>query len=204
MTDEGAGPAALGCRGGFGSLPRVHRAPRSDEDLAALERIRASLTQRVRSGLTGGTWTAAGESHWLVIPELSTLRRARPAYGIGFFGQVREHVDHAPILELEQDLLARADVFRGLLAYYNVQFANRQWGNLVLFAGEDDPASLRSDPTHLDALARAAHHYRSVRLHRLRQPGRGGRATRASVTGRPWHAAQRGRHLSRGLLMDKR
>jgi hypothetical protein len=146
------------------------QASRSAEDLAALERIRASLTQRIRSGLAGGEWSAVDEAHWLVVPEVRALVQSRPAYAIGFFGQARE-VDHTPILEFEHELLARATAFPGLLAYYNVRFANRQWGNLVLFASEDDPASVRSDPTHQAALARAAHHYRSVRLHRIRLPG---------------------------------
>ena len=140
---------------------------RSLDDLAALARIRASLVTRVRSGLAGGAWTRAGESHWLVVPELRALVQSRPAFGVGFFGQAREHVDHSPILDLERDLLARAPLIPGLLAYYNVRFVTGQWGNLVLFAGEDDPERLRSDPTHLEALARAADHYRSVRLHRL-------------------------------------
>ncbi len=121
----------------------------------------------MRSGLAGGAWTVAGESNWLVVPELRALAQSGPAFGIGFFGQAREHVDHSPILDLEQDLLARAPLFPGLLAYYNVRFVTGQWGNLVLFAREDDPVRVRSDPTHLEALGRTADHYRSVRLHRL-------------------------------------
>lgn len=143
---------------------------RSLDDLAALARIRASLATRVRSDLAGGAWTIAGESHWLVVPELAALVQSRVAFGVGFFGQAREHIDHGPILDLEQNLLARAPLFPGLLAYYNVRFVTGQWGNLVLFAREDDPLSVRSDPTHLEALARTADHYRSVRLHRLRFP----------------------------------
>jgi hypothetical protein len=143
---------------------------RSLDDLAALAKLRASLVTRVRSDLAGGAWTIAGESHWLVVPELRALVQSRSAFGVGFFGQVREHVDHSPILEVEQSLLARAPFFPGLLAYYNVRFVTGQWGNLVLFAGEDDPVRVRSDPTHLEALARTADHYRSVRLHRLHFP----------------------------------
>jgi hypothetical protein len=101
---------------------------------------------------------------------LRALVQSRPTFGVGFFGQTREHVDHSPILDLEQDLLARASVLPGLLAYYNVRFVTGNWGNLVLFAGEHDPVRVRSDPTHLEALARTADHYRSVRLHRLRFP----------------------------------
>jgi hypothetical protein len=125
---------------------------RTLDDLAALARLRASLAARVRSGF-----------------ELSVLASPGPVFGVGFFGQARD-VDHTPILNLERDLLARAPQFPGLLAYYNVRFATGQWGNLVLFVSEDDPVRVRSDPTHLEALARTADHYRSVRLHRLRFP----------------------------------
>jgi hypothetical protein len=140
---------------------------RSLDDLAALARIRASLAARVRSGLAGGSWTGAGESHWLVVPDLRALVESRPAFGVGFFGQTRENVDHGPILDLERQLVARASLFRGLLAYYNVRFATARWGNLVLFTTQEDSIRVRSDPTHLDALEHTADHYRSVRLHRL-------------------------------------
>lgn len=101
---------------------------RSLDDLAALVRIRASLAARVRSGLGGGAWTGAGESHWLVVPDLRALVESRPAFGVGFFGQTREHVDHGQILDLEGELVGRAPLFPGLLAYYNVRFATSQWG----------------------------------------------------------------------------
>jgi hypothetical protein len=143
---------------------------RSLDDLAALVRIRASLVTRVGSGLAGGAWMGGGESHWLVVPELRALVQTRPAFGVGFFGQARESIDHGPILDLERDLLARAPLFPGLLAYYNVRLQTGQWGNLVVFAREDDPVRVRSDPMHLEALARTSDHYRSVRLHRLRFP----------------------------------
>ena len=141
---------------------------RSLDDFAALASIRASLVTRVRSDLAGGAWTVAGESHWLVVPNLRVLVQSRSAFGVGFFGQAREHVDHTAILDLEQNLLARTRFFPGLLAYYNVCFVTGQWGNLVLFAREDDRVRVRSDATHQEALARTADHYRSVRLHRLR------------------------------------
>jgi hypothetical protein len=155
---------------GEGVLEREFTDPaRTLDDLAALARLRASLAARVRSGFAGGIWTVAGDSHWLVVPELRALAEPRPVYGVGFFGQARD-VDHTPILDLERDLLARAPQFPGLLAYYNVRFATGQWGNLVLFASDDDPVRVRTDPTHVEALARTADHYRSVRLHRLRFP----------------------------------
>jgi hypothetical protein len=163
--------AALGLSPGEAAMGREFTEPsRSLDDLAALARIRASLVARVRSGLAGGAWTDAGESHWLVVPALRALVESRPAFGVGFFGQAREHMDHSPIVDVEQDLLARAPDLPGLLAYYNVRFVTGQWGNLVLFASADDAARVRSHPTHSAALALTADHYRSVRLHRLRFP----------------------------------
>ena len=162
-------PSVVSLSPGEAVLGREFTDPaRSLADLAALATIRASLVTRVRSGLAGGAWTVAGESHWLVVPDLRTLARSRSAFGVGFFGQTREEVDHTAILDLEQNLLARTRFCPGLLTYYNVCFATGQWGNLVLFAREDDRVRVRTDATHQEALARTADHYRSVRLHRLR------------------------------------
>jgi hypothetical protein len=136
------------------------------------------------------------------VPESRALARSRPTFAIGFFGQAREQVDHSAILELEQTLLARAASLPGLLAYYNVRFRGGQWGNLVLFAREDGPDFVRSDPTHLEALSRAADHYRSVRLHRLRLPEGVLGATPPALESTllidfsqtpPWRAVRRGR-----------
>ena len=181
---------------------------RTLDDLAAVARLHESLAMRVRSGFGGGTWTVAGSSHWLVVPELRVLAQCRPVFGVGFFGQARE-VDHTPILNLERDLLARAPRFHGLLAYYNVRFATGQWGNLVLFASEDDPVRVRTDPTHLEALARTADHYGSVRLHRLRFPeGPVGRTTPALESTLlidftetpPWRAVRAARNIGEAHL----
>lgn len=141
---------------------------RSLEDLATLAEIRASLAGRMGSGLVGGSWTEKDDLHWLVVPDVRRLVESRPTFGVGFFGQAHKNVDHRVIVALERTLLARASGFPGLLTYYNVRIPGGQWGNLVLFATADDPASVRSDPAHLDALAITADHYRSVRLHRLR------------------------------------
>jgi hypothetical protein len=140
-------------------------------DLAALSAMHRALRLRVRSHPSGGRWSDAGAEHWLVVPDPVQLAAIRPVVGVGFFGQAREEVDHEPILRLEHDLLARAASFPGLLAYHNVRFADAQWGNLVLFAGDGDPAHVRADPTHGEAIARTALHYRSLRLHRLRFSG---------------------------------
>ncbi|CAA9532312.1 MAG: hypothetical protein AVDCRST_MAG79-1035 [uncultured Thermoleophilia bacterium] len=144
---------------------------RTGEDLATLRQIRAALVERVRTEPVGGTWVdRAGAAHLLVLPDAAALAVARPAHAVGFFGQARDEVDHAPIIRIEHDLLDRAASFPGLLAYHNVRFAEARWGNLVVFADDEAPSHVRGDALHLDAIARTGRHYRSVRLHRLVMP----------------------------------
>lgn len=137
-------------------------------DLAALAEMRAALGRRLAADAAAGTWEEAGERHLLVTPRLDVLVRRRPALAVGFFGQTRDDVDHGPILHLEGELLARAAGFGALVSYHNVRFADGRWGNLVSFDDGDGPSEVRDDPSHREALARTAAHYRSVRLHRLR------------------------------------
>jgi hypothetical protein len=143
----------------------------TEGDLVTLEAMRRALRLRARVDPPGGRWTDAGDEHWLVVPDPAALAATRPATAVGFFGDARAEVDHGPILRREHDLLDRAAGFPGLLAYHDVRFAaSAQWGNLVVFAAADDMSHVRSDPVHIEAMTRAAAHYRSVRLHRLRLP----------------------------------
>ncbi len=143
----------------------------TERDLVVLAAMRRALRLRARADPPGGRWTDGGDEHWLVVPDPALLAATRPAVAVGFFGQAREEVDHEPILHLEYDLLERAAAFPGLLAYHDVRFAaNAQWGNLVVFAADEDPSHVRADPVHADAMARTPLHYRSLRLHRLRLP----------------------------------
>jgi hypothetical protein len=124
------------------------------------------MRERARAREKPPHWTdAAGSAHWLVVPDWEQLAQVAPATAIGFFGQARLDVDHAPILALEHELLARAETIAGLLAYHNVRFADGQWGNLVVFAGMDDPAGMGANVRHAEAVARTPRHYRSLRLH---------------------------------------
>ena len=131
-----------------------------------LRAVRSALRERAGATNRAPRWTdRAGSTHWLVVPDWDRLARVAPATAIGFFGQAREDVDHAPIVALEHELLAQADKIDGLLAYHNVRFADGQWGNLVVFASADDPSGIRADARHVEAVARTHLHYRSLRLH---------------------------------------
>jgi hypothetical protein len=136
-------------------------------DLATLSQLRRAL-ERAARGSRGPTMRFADDIgvHQLSVPDWAALESAQPAALIGFFGQAREEVDHAAIVALEDDIVARAPAFPGLLAYHNARLANGQWGNLVAFASRAATGELVRDPAHVSAIARTPLHYASLRLHR--------------------------------------
>lgn len=140
----------------------------TSHDTVILESIRDALRRHVADGGSGGTWRdPSGDGNLLVIPDVVALSTGAPAAAVGFFGQARDDVDHTPITRIEQALLRRAASFGGLLAYYNVHFAERgQWGNLVVFGAPDDPGRMAGDAQHQQAIRLTPVHYRSLRLHR--------------------------------------
>ena len=90
---------------------RIRREPA--DDLAALAAIRAALVRRHGEDRAAGRWRdAEGAEHWLVAPDWDALAATRPAVAIGFFGQARDDVDHAPIVDLEHDILRARRVVR--------------------------------------------------------------------------------------------
>jgi hypothetical protein len=135
------------------------------EDLGLLERLRSALCaaprrpgeQRLRRG---------AEQHRVVVPDWPALERSRPAAGVGFFGQARTGVDHAPIAALEDEIVLRARTITGLLAYHNALLEPGRWANLVVFASTEAVGSLRGDALHDAAVALTPAHYASLRLHR--------------------------------------
>jgi hypothetical protein len=158
---------------------RVPARPFSDpeataRDLAVLAGIRAAQRERVAGGHGGGTWVdPTGSTHWLVTSRPELALHPTPCLAVGFFGQARSDVDHTIIVQLEHAMLARAEEIPGLIAYHNVQLADAQWGNLVLFAAGTDTAPIRAERTHADAIGRAPAHYHSLRLHRGTLAGAG-------------------------------
>jgi hypothetical protein len=138
---------------------------RVDEDLALLERLRAALRSAPR--VNGEQRFRRGdEQHRLAVPDWGALERARPAAGVGFFGQARPDVDHEPITTLEDEIVGRSGELGGLLAYHNAQLEPGRWANLVVFAAADAAGVLRGDGVHERAVQRTPSHYLSLRLHR--------------------------------------
>jgi hypothetical protein len=136
-------------------------------DRATLTRLREAVKRQAGAGHASVLQFAdeIGE-HVVAVPDWEALARSQPVAVVGFFGQSRERVDHSPILEMEQEIVARAATFPGLLAYHNAQLGEGHWGNMVLFASRAAVASLAPDPMHIKAVASAPSHYESLRLHR--------------------------------------
>ena len=139
----------------------------TDGDLATLALLRATLT-RVAGGQQASALRFADEigAHAIAVPDWTALASAQPAALVGFFGQARDDVDHAAIVALEEDIVARAATFPGLLAYHNARLGSDRWGNLVVFRAAADTAAVTRDPLHHSAVAATPRHYASLRLHR--------------------------------------
>jgi hypothetical protein len=139
-------------------------------DREILRAMRGTLAARLRAGTLpapdrGPVSEPDGTEHWLCVPDPAALAATAPVAAVGFFGQARTDVDHAPILEREHDIVARAARFGGLLTYYNLRLADGRYGNLVLFDTAPAKGHVTADLVHGEAVALTPRHYRSLRLH---------------------------------------
>ena len=135
------------------------------EDMELLERLRDALRAAPRT--PGEQRLHLGdEQHRIVVPDWDALAAPGAVVGVGFFGQARAAVDHGPLARFEDDIVARAAAFTGLLAYHNARLGPAHWANLVVFADPTAVGGLRFDDLHETAVALTAEYYDSLRLHR--------------------------------------
>jgi hypothetical protein len=148
------------------------------ERTAADASVMDRMLQRLRleaQGWPGGQtsvevlkYTRAGCRHWLVVPNAPALGGAQDVTVVGFFGDLRSHMNHSPIYELETDVVAGLGHYApaGLLGYYDAEIAPALHGNLVLFGTREVPSEWHGNRVHAAAVALAPRHYSVVRLHR--------------------------------------
>lgn len=103
--------------------------------------------------------------HRIVVPDWLVLQQSKNVVAVGFFGQTRPDVDHAPIMDLENELIDQLPETSGLLTYYNLYRPQHGYGNLVLFQSETAKDGWRDNKRHARAVELTAKHYFSVRLH---------------------------------------
>jgi hypothetical protein len=112
----------------------------------------------------------AGRRHLLVVPSTRSIIEAADISAIGFFGRVREDVDHSILFGLEDQLVERMGRYgeAGLLSYYDVELVAPKgaYGNLILFSTPDVPEAWYQDEVHRRAVELSPGHYYEVRLHK--------------------------------------
>jgi hypothetical protein len=150
-------------------------------DTAVMQEMLARMRGAARSWLASpppGSGTlvrqldAAGLRTWIRVPDRAALLAAPELTTIGFFGQPRDDVDHAPIDELETSIVETLEEVPGVLSYFNLELAQRDFGNLILCAAPDVPVRWRAHDVHRLAVALAPSHYHSARLHSGTVPSR--------------------------------
>lgn len=111
-----------------------------------------------------------GRRHLLVVPSTRSIVAAADVTAIGFFGRVREDVDHSILFGLEDRLVERMAGYGkvGLLSYYDVELVAPKgaYGNLILFSTVDVPEAWYRDEVHRRAVSLSPGHYYEVRLHK--------------------------------------
>jgi hypothetical protein len=115
-----------------------------------------------------------GRRHLLVVPDTHALLEARSPTVVGFFGRPRDDANHAVLFQLEEELVASMGAYAagGLLSYYDVEIVKGAYGNLILFATPDGPATWRENPAHHRAVDISPRNYHEIRLHRGTLTGR--------------------------------
>ena len=109
----------------------------------------------------------------LAVPDGRALLRARDITAVGFFGRLREDVDHAVLFEHERRIAQLFPRYAplGFLSYLDVGPEHGRYGNLILFWTPDVPDAWHQGEAHRRAVADAPAHYLHIRLHKGRIPG---------------------------------
>jgi hypothetical protein len=118
---------------------------------------------------------ADGRCHVLTVPSVEALLDGEDMTAVGFFGQLRDDVDHTVLFDLEEEMLhAEAPSLgpAGLLSHYSVELCGGRYGNLILFSTPDVPPQFGRSLLHNFAMRIAPRHFHSLRLHKGTLAGR--------------------------------
>jgi hypothetical protein len=147
---------------------------KTDEDASVMRAMLAHLrafargwpdSQSVGDGVLVRRHDAAGLRTWIRVPDRGALLAAGELTTVGFFGQARESVDHAPIHRLEEEIVDTLEEVPGIVSYFNLELPDGRYGNLILCSGPDVPVRWRAHELHRGAVELAPRHYHSARLH---------------------------------------
>jgi hypothetical protein len=115
---------------------------------------------------------ADGRAHRAVVCDERRLGDGRALTWVGFFGVKRRDVDPTPLTVRDEELIREFHAHPGILSYSSLEFADGNWGNLILLDGDAAAEQWRDGERHADAARELApRHYTDVRLHRGVLPG---------------------------------
>ncbi len=114
-----------------------------------------------------------GKRQLLAVPDGRALLRARDVTAVGFFGSLRDGVDHAVLFEHERRITQTFPEYAaaGFLSYLDVGPEHGRYGNLILFWTQTVPEQWHRNSAHRRAVDEAPAHYEYIRLHAGRIPG---------------------------------
>lgn len=115
---------------------------------------------------------ADGRAHRAVVCDERRLGDGRDLTWVGFFGVKRRDRDSTPLTLMDDELIREFPAHPGVLSYSSLEFADGDWGNLILLDGDAAAEQWRDGARHAYATRELApHHYTDVRLHRGVLPG---------------------------------
>jgi hypothetical protein len=142
-------------------------------DLLARERAIALTWPRGAPGPGISEKLEAGTRRFLAVPDGANLLTSTNVTAVGFFGHLRDGVDHVILFELERHVAQTFPAYAsfGFLSYFDTGPEHGRYGNLILFSTADVPEEWHANPAHRRAVSVAGRHYDHVRLHKGRIPG---------------------------------
>ena len=157
----------------------------SDQDLAAMQRILASLVLLVNQPLT---WPEppkhlvvrgddAGKVVRVVVCNRESLLDKEPRFVVAFFGHRRAELDTTMLSAVDDDLIHEFAMHPGVLSYSSFELDDGNYVNVVVLKSSGDKDNWRTSPRHAYAVNELApEFYGCIRLqnavlpHGLTQP----------------------------------
>jgi hypothetical protein len=149
------------------------------EDLAAIRTMAEGLRELLGRPLPSGARplvltvrTPAGRQHRAVIGHDGPLRAGRDLAWVGFFATRRAGMDHAPLTAADDELIAEFPRHPAIASYSSLEFADGNWGNLIVVDPPEGREHWRTSEKHAWAARELApRHYTVIRLHQGVFPG---------------------------------
>jgi hypothetical protein len=139
--------------------------------LRALLAVSAALPDAPRPLIVEGR-EPDGRQHRVVLGDPRRLATVPDPSFVGFFAVKRAGLDHAALTRTDDELVAEFPAHPGILSYSSLEFADGNWGNLIVLDAPESREHWRTSPKHAWAATELApRHYAVVRLHTGRLPG---------------------------------